>query len=228
MNSRQRSVLIRITIAIAVFLYVAYAAHKFVLDGRLPKFDFGVITAFVAVYFIWTILSETLLYQDPDIFVIDDEDQWSYAYLQLFSMVSLLYAAIDFLSVHWTRMYILEPGIIYAGFSLFLISCFIRWRGFAAIGKYFNPRIAVYEEHVLITGGIYRAVRHPLYLGVFISQVAFAVILSSWGALLITWLATLPALIHRINLEETFMVKHFGDQYREYMRNTRKLIPGLW
>ncbi|MGI6434942.1 MAG: methyltransferase family protein [Syntrophomonadaceae bacterium] len=228
MNSRQRSVLIRITVAVAVFLYVAYVANQYVLSGRLPRFDFAVITAFVAVYFVWTILSETLLYRDPDVFVVEDDDRWSYAYLQLFSMIALLYAAIDFLSLHKTRMYILEPGIIYTGFILFFISCFIRWRGFAAIGKFFNPRIAVYEEHLLITGGAYRIIRHPLYLGVFVSLIAIAMILSSWGALLITLLATLPALIYRINLEEAFMVKHFGDQYREYMKKTRKLIPGLW
>lgn len=228
MNPRQRSVLFRITAAVAVFLYVAYAAHRFVLDGRLPRFDFMVITVFVAVYFVWAILSETLLYRDPDVFVTEDDDQWSYAYLQLFSMLALLYAAIDFLSVHWTRMYVLEPGVVYLGFILFFISCLIRWRGFAAIGKYFNPRIAVYEDHELISGGAYGAIRHPLYLGVFISLIAIAMILSSWGALLITLLATLPALVYRINLEEAFMVKHFGDQYREYMKRTRKLIPGLW
>lgn len=228
MNSRQRSVLIRITVAVAVFLYVAYAANQYVLSGRLPRFDFAVITIFVGVYFVWTILSETLLYQDPDVFVVEDDDQWSYAYLQLFSMIALFYAAIDFLSMHKTRMYSLEPDIIYAGFILFFISCLIRWWGFKAIGKYFNPRIAVYEEHILITSGAYQTIRHPLYLGVFISLIAIAMILSSWGALLITLLATLPALIYRINLEEAFMLKHFGDQYTEYMKKTKKLIPGLW
>ncbi len=228
MNSRQRSVLIRITVAIIVFLYVAYKAYQYVLNGRLPGFDFAVMAAFVGVYFIWAIVSETLLYQDPDIFVVKDEDQWSYAYLQLFSMLALLYAAIDFLSLHLTRMYVLEPGIIYLGFILFFISCFIRWRGFSAIGKYFNPRIAVYDEHLLVTSGIYRTLRHPLYLGVFLSLIAIAMVLSSWGALLITLLATLPALIYRIKLEEEFMVKHFGEEYGEYMKRTSKLIPGLW
>lgn len=228
MNSRQKSVLIRVTVAILVFLYVAYVANNYVLSGRLPRFDFMVITSFVGIYFIWTIISETVLYQDPDVFVTEDEDQWSYAYLQLASMVALFYAAIDFVSTHWTRTYSLEPGIIYAGMALFLFSCLYRGWGLRAIGKYFNPRIAVYEGHQLVTSGPYQRVRHPLYLGVFISLIGIDMIFNSWGALLITLVATLPALIYRINLEEAFMVKHFGDQYKEYMQTSKKLIPGLW
>jgi protein-S-isoprenylcysteine O-methyltransferase Ste14 len=228
MNSRQKSVLIRVTVAIMVFLYVAYVANNYVLSGRLPRFDFIVITSFVGIYFIWTIISETVLYKDPDVFVTEDEDQSSYAYLQLASMVALFYAAIDFVSIHWTRASALEPGIIYVGMVLFLFSCFYRGWGLSAIGKYFNPRIAIYEGHQLVTSGPYRAVRHPLYLGVLISLVGIDLIFSSWGALLITCLAILPLIIYRINLEEAFMLKHFGNQYRDYMKTSKKLIPGLW
>jgi len=228
MNSRQRSVLIRVTIAVLVFLYVAYVANRYVLSGRLPRFDFIVITGFVAFYFVWTIISETLLYQDPDVFVTEDDDQKSYALLQLSSMIGLFYAAIDFLSTHWTRLHILEPGIIYLGFILFAISCIYRGWGLRAIGKYFNPRIAIYEGHQLVTSGPYRKIRHPLYLGVFISLIAIDMVFSSWGALLITFLFTLPTLIHRIRLEEEFLLKNFGDDFKEYVQNSKKLIPGLW
>ncbi len=228
MNSRQKSVLIRVTVAVMVFLYVAYVANNYVLSGRLPRFDFAVITGFVGIYFIWTIISETLLYQDPDVFVTEDDDQWSYAYLQLSSMIALFYAAIDFLSTHYTRISGLEPGIIYIGVILFVISCIYRGWGLRAIGKYFNPRIAVYEGHQLVTSGPYRSIRHPLYLGVFISLLAIDMIFNSWGALLITLLFTLPALVYRIKLEEEFMLKYFGDRYKEYMQNSKRLIPGLW
>ncbi|MGI6469508.1 MAG: isoprenylcysteine carboxylmethyltransferase family protein [Syntrophomonadaceae bacterium] len=228
MNSRQRSVLIRVTIAVVVFLYVAYVANQYVLSGRLPRFDFVVITAFVGVYFIFTIITETLLYKDPDVFVTEDDDRWTYALLQLSSITGLFYAAIDFLSTHWTRLYSLEPGIIYLGFVLFAISGIYRGWGLLAIGKYFNPRISIYEDHQLVTSGPYRKIRHPLYLGVLISLIATDMVFSSWGALLITVFFTLPILIYRIKLEEEFLLKHFGDDYKEYMQHSKKLIPGLW
>ena len=139
MNSRQRSVLIRVTIAVVVFLYVAYVANQYVLSGRLPRFDFVVITAFVGVYFIFTIITETLLYKDPDVFVTEDDDRWTYALLQLSSLTGLFYAAIDF-SVNSLDTPI-QPGAGHYIFGLCVV-CHLRYipgMGLLAIGKYFNP-----------------------------------------------------------------------------------------
>lgn len=223
MNSRQRSVAIRVSIALVVFTYVAFVAWK-----TIPRFDFAVVMSFVGLYLGWNLLAETVLYQDPDVEVVEDEDQWSYAILQFTSLIGLFYAAFDFASEHWTRMYSLEPAIVYTGIILFIISCVERWWGFRAIGKYFNPRIAVYEGHQLTASGPYRYIRHPLYLGVMLNQIAIPMVLSSWGGLIIVFVAILPALIYRIKLEEDFLIKHFGDRYRDYMSITKRLIPGIW
>lgn len=223
MNSRQRGVLIRIIISLGVFIYVGYLMWK-----QLPPFDFRVILAFFVIYFSWTVISEVWIYQDPDDFVIEDDDQRSYLYLQLSYMMALLYGVIDFVEWHYTRIYSLEPFIIYAGLVLFLISCWIRWRGFQSIGKFFNPRVSVYENHRLIKDGSYSKIRHPLYLGSLISFIAVPAVFNSWGALLIIILTTVPALIYRIKVEEKFLLNYFGDDYGEYMKKTKKMIPGIW
>lgn len=223
MNSRQRNVLIRMILAVGVFAYVGYLAWQ-----QLPPFDFKVIASFVVLYLSWAILSETVIYKDPGDFVIEDDDRRSYLYLQLSFLIALFYATIDFVEYHFTRMIAAEPYIIFIGFSLFIISCGIRWWGFNSIGPYFNPRVAVYQNHQLITSGAYRNIRHPLYLGSLISFMAIPVIFSSWGALLIMVLATIPALVYRIRVEEEFLLQYFGDSYREYMQHTSRLIPGIW
>jgi protein-S-isoprenylcysteine O-methyltransferase Ste14 len=43
-----------------------------------------------------------------------------------------------------------------------------------------------------------------------------------------TGLLLLPALAHRIRVEESLLEKQFGEQYRAYQKRVRKLIPGLW
>ncbi len=223
MNSRQRSVLIRVLVAVFVFAYIAWLAWQ-----ELTRFDFFVITGFFLLYLLWTLLSETLLYTDPDTYVIEDEDKKSYLYLQLSFLIALFYATIDFVEFSITRFKPLEPNIIYAGFILFLISCLVRWWGFNSIGKFFNPRVAVYEDHKLITEGAYKILRHPLYFGNMLGFIAIPMVFNSWGALLIIILTTIPALIYRIKIEEEFMLKHFPEQYRAYMKHTKRLIPGLW
>ncbi len=216
MDPRQRIVLIRVFIFILVFIYVGYFAYK-----TLPRFDFEVIMLFFAVFFTWTLLSETLVYQAPDAYVIADDDRKTFLYLQLSFFIALFYSAIDFVGPHYTRMLALEPWVIIIGFTLFLISCPIRWIAFRKIGKYFNHRVALYEGHRLVTTGIYGKIRHPIYLGNLLSFFAIPLIFSSWGGLLIILFTTLPALIYRIKVEEEFLLKHFGEEYKKYMEQTK-------
>ncbi len=220
MDPRQRRVLIRVFIFLLVFIYVGYFAYQ-----MMPRFDFEVIMLFFAVFLTWTLLSETIVYQAPDVYVIDDDDRKTFLYLQLSFFIALFYSAIDFAGPHYTRMLVLEPWTIIVGYILFLISCPIRWMAFKKIGKYFNHRVALYEGHCLVTTGIYARIRHPIYLGNLLSFIAVPLIFSSWGGLLIILLITLPALIYRIRVEEEFLLRHFGEEYRKYMDKTGKLLP---
>ncbi len=221
--SRKQGVMTRILIALGVFVYVGYQASQI-----LPRFDVIVMISFFSFYLLWSTIFESHIYQDPDEHVIEDDDRKSYIYLQLTFIIALLFATIDFVGWHYTRLPRLEPYVIYVGFGLFIISCLIRWWGFASIGKYFNPRVAVYENHQLITSGAYKHIRHPLYLGTLLSFIAIPMVFNSWGALLLMVGTTVPALIYRIKVEEELMIRHFGDSYRDYMQRTKKLIPGLW
>lgn len=78
----------------------------------------------------------------------------------------------------------------------------------------------------LITTGIYKYIRHPMY-----SSLLFL----AWGALLksvtittivLAGVATL-ALIVTARFEETENLARFGEEYRDYMRQTRLFVPWL-
>ncbi len=223
MNTRKRNVLFRIIIALTVFAYIGYMAWQLI-----PRFDFGVIISFFGLYLIWQMISEIWIYQDPDDYIVEDNDKKSYLYLQISFMLALFFATIDFVEKHYTRNQAWEPAIIYAGFGIFLLSCIVRWWGFRSIGKYFNPRVSVYKNHRLITSGAYRKIRHPLYLGSLLSFIAIPLVFNSWGAMLIIVLTTIPALIYRVKIEEEFLVCHFGEAYLAYMQTSKRIIPGIW
>ncbi|MDD3270048.1 MAG: isoprenylcysteine carboxylmethyltransferase family protein [Syntrophomonadaceae bacterium] len=222
MDSRQRNVLIRMIIVLILFAYIGYLAWS-----RLPRFDFWVIMAFFAIYLTWSII-ETIIYRAPETRAIEDDDRRSYVYLQLSSLFVLFYALMDFLEYHLTRINGLEPAINYAGFLLFFIYCLIRYRAIVSLGKYYNPRVALYEEHSLVKDRAYLRIRHPFYLSAMLSVLSITFIFNSWGSLLIVILAVIPAIIYRIKVEEEFLLRHFGESYKEYMGQTSRLIPKIW
>ena len=79
-------------------------------------------------------------------------------------------------------------------------------------------------EGALVTGGIYRYIRHPQYTGLMLLSLG----------MILDW-ATLPTLIllpvmavvyYRLaRREENDMIAEFGDEYRAYMLKTRRFIP---
>jgi protein-S-isoprenylcysteine O-methyltransferase Ste14 len=75
----------------------------------------------------------------------------------------------------------------------------------------------------LVTCGLYRCVRHPIYLGYTI--IAFGLLLS-WPS--ISYLVAVPLylwiMVGRARLEEQKLISYF-PVYREYMRNTPFLLP---
>lgn len=222
MNRRLRNVLIRVAISVVVFGYVAYLAYQ-----ALPRFDFMVITAFFAVFFAWSVI-EIAIYKDPQAPVVADDDQNTYLFMQLSSLLVLLYAIFDFTTYGWTRLISLEPWVIYAGFAVFLINVLVRYAALTRLGSYYNLRVALYQEHHLVQTGIYRYIRHPMYLSALLNSLAVALIFSSWGALLVILFLEVPAVLKRIRVEEALMLEHFPDQYSAYMQHSKRIIPGIW
>lgn len=93
------------------------------------------------------------------------------------------------------------------------------------LGTNFSPTLVVREQHQLITHGPYRWVRHPMYSAIFLFAVSVCLLTANWFIGLITTLLILLIIVLRIPKEEAMMIEAFGDQYREYMKHTGRLIP---
>ena len=76
----------------------------------------------------------------------------------------------------------------------------------------------------IVTGGIYRVSRSPMYLGFLLVLAGWAVYLSNAGAALF-----LPAFVayltrYQIQPEERALLAKFGSQYAEYMSRVRRWL----
>jgi protein-S-isoprenylcysteine O-methyltransferase Ste14 len=88
-------------------------------------------------------------------------------------------------------------------------------------------RIQTERGHQVCDNGLYRVVRHPGYLGMLISLLAFPLVMNSYWAFVPAAIgATL--LVVRTVLEDRFLINDLPG-YREYANTTRwKLLPGLF
>lgn len=96
--------------------------------------------------------------------------------------------------------------------------------GFYQFYHYGKPADGMEETTALITSGLYRYIRHPLYLSLILG--GFGVMMKDPECLsLLLALLNLVALFFTAKVEEAEMIKKFGKVYEEYMIATKMFIP---
>jgi len=116
----------------------------------------------------------------------------------------------------WLRW--LGVGIALTGFAL------LQWAQ-STLGKSWSDTPRMMKEQTLITSGPYRTVRHPIYTA-FILILGSTLFISSNWLIGLCWAGmTILEVVSRIGFEEALMLEYFGNQYREYMKKTGRLLP---
>jgi protein-S-isoprenylcysteine O-methyltransferase Ste14 len=113
------------------------------------------------------------------------------------------------------------------GFALLIVGLGVRIQATRTLGKFFSTKVRVLPEHKLIKHGIYKHVRHPIYLGSMLAFFSVTLIFRSLYGFIITTIA-IPFILHKIQVEEQMLIEKFGDEYREYVRNSKRLIPYIY
>jgi len=83
------------------------------------------------------------------------------------------------------------------------------------------------QNHELATGGPFRMLRHPLYMGLNLLALGSAI----WVPTPIMWFAFLLMAIGsdlRARAEETLLEQAFGSTYRDYCSRTARFVPGVY
>jgi protein-S-isoprenylcysteine O-methyltransferase Ste14 len=124
--------------------------------------------------------------------------------------------------------YRLRLGPLLAGVVSFVAGLWLFYRSHVDLGTNWSITLQVREHHRLITHGIYKHVRHPMYLALFLYSLGQALVLPNWLAGP-SYLVTFGLLfVFRLPDEERMMLETFGDEYAKYMMKTKRLVPGVW
>jgi len=119
-----------------------------------------------------------------------------------------------------TAVGIVGVAFLLAGLGLYAVAR-------RTLGGFFSEAVRITPEHKLITSGPYRLVRHPIYVGGILYGLSIPMIANSLYGFVIM-LVPIPVVFYRIRFEEKILVSRFGQEYLEYARKTKKLIPYLY
>jgi protein-S-isoprenylcysteine O-methyltransferase Ste14 len=164
----------------------------------------------------------------------DDLDEVHYKKLYRLIYFSLtmgvavgLYSKIN--GLYFLYLYQLDDFLPYIGVLLLISGMLIRWHAILFhLKKHFTVNVTIQENHQLVTTGWYRYLRHPAYFGGLLSIFGLGLCYSNWVGFLITFLPYTISIMVRINSEEKVLENQFKEEYVEYRKHTKKIIPFLY
>lgn len=123
--------------------------------------------------------------------------------------------------------YSLPAWLSWIGVVLFAAAAVLLWGTHQAMGRNWTPTLGLREEHRLVTDGVFRYIRHPMYAAHLLWALATPLILTNWIAGFSMLIPQIAQYWLRIKAEEAMLVEHFGDQYRQYMERTGRIVPRI-
>ena len=122
----------------------------------------------------------------------------------------------------------LYPFSLIIGSFLLALSLWLFHRSHADLGTNWSITLEIRESHRLVTQGLYRHVRHPMYSALLLYGLGQAMVVPNWvaGPSYAVAMALVCAL--RLRPEEELMRDQFKGEYEAYASRTKRLIPGVW
>ena len=111
-------------------------------------------------------------------------------------------------------------GVLFAVAAMLLFQMTHR-----ALGRNWSITLQLRQDHKLITSGVYRRIRHPMYTAFWLWAIAQACLLPNWFAGFSGLVGFGVLFFGRVAREEQMMLETFGDDYREYVSKTYRIIP---
>ncbi|MBP0614681.1 protein-S-isoprenylcysteine O-methyltransferase [Jiella mangrovi] len=134
-----------------------------------------------------------------------------------------------FVATGFPRFATYDPSPILTGLGIAaMIAALVLFRlTHKALGKMWSVSLDIREKHRLVTSGIYRRVRHPMYTAFWTMALAQALLLPNLVAGLAGLVGFGTLYFLRVGPEEAMMEETFGQDYRDYRARTARLIPGV-
>jgi protein-S-isoprenylcysteine O-methyltransferase Ste14 len=121
--------------------------------------------------------------------------------------------------------YSLPTWVGWLGAILFAMAIWLLWRSHVDLGRNWTPVLGIREEHELVTEGVFRYIRHPMYAAHILWGIATVLMLHNWIAGFPMLVVFGTQYLSRMGAEEQMMLDQFGAEYEDYMHRTGRIFP---
>jgi protein-S-isoprenylcysteine O-methyltransferase Ste14 len=121
----------------------------------------------------------------------------------------------------------LPDWFFYLGIALMLAGIALRQWSIRVLGRFFSTTVQVTSDQRIVTSGPYSVIRHPAYSGALLTLLGLGLSAKTWAGTLV--ILALFGLVYgyRISIEENLLKAEFGQEYADYAKKTKRLIPFL-
>lgn len=217
---------IRVRKAVAVTVYLAY--YNICILIIAPSMYSDIIVLMLLILDMFTYAADTLIRP----FGEREKADWSS------KLVGLLFILHPFLLIVMFNEHILLTSVYlvsvdhllvsFIGLSIYIIGAMVALVSRIQLGRYGHGMIAIEENHQLLTSGLYNQVRHPLYAGGFLGRIGIGLTLRGYVTTFLYSLVFFIVFRARMKIEEELLLEEFGEEYEEYMQQTKRLIPYIY
>jgi protein-S-isoprenylcysteine O-methyltransferase Ste14 len=198
------------------------------------KIDWWPAWASLAVMLAWMIATAIVIFRfNPDLLADrlgsrKGAKHWDAAIVSILGLTTL----VRYIVAGLDQRYGWTGGFPLAAQVAALTVCFLGYALFVwatASNTFFSYIVRIQTErgHAVATGGPYRYVRHPAYVGAILYELAVPVLFASWWALLVSGLNAILLILRTALEDRTLQAELTG--YADYTRQVRhRLLPGIW
>jgi protein-S-isoprenylcysteine O-methyltransferase Ste14 len=182
---------------------------------------------FLLAYAVWGTLKAPDLLKERSR-VAENVKVWDKVIMAVYTVLllaTIVLAGLDVGRFRWSQMAVAWQVLGLAG--LLLAAGIIFWA--IVTNAYLGRMVRIQEDrgHEVITGGPYRYVRHPMYVGIIVLFPCMALFLGSWWALTSASLIAMLMVVRTALEDRTLHAELPG--YAEYAQRVRyRLFPGVW
>jgi len=203
----------------------------FIPAGRL---DWWQGWALVGIYVVWSAANALILIpKNPELLIEratrkKSDKAWDTVILSIVGLITIAKHIVAGFDVRWGWTAQMPLALQIAALLVAVLGYALGTWAMAA-NPFFSMVYRIQKErgHTVATGGPYRFVRHPGYVGTILFELVTPVMLGSWWALIPGGLSALLIVI-RTALEDRTLHEEL-DGYREYAQRVRyRLLPGIW
>ncbi|MGQ0838964.1 methyltransferase family protein [Actinokineospora sp.] len=170
----------------------------------------------MVAYLAWVVLEIRVTFKDQSAAAAESGTLVAYASSRTLVGICAVLPAVPWSG--WSPWLLVPVAVFGAGIAL-------RFAAIRALGAQYTHQVVRRDDHVLVTGGPYRFLRHPAYSGMLLANAGFVAFFANPAAVFALALLA-AALGWRVVTEERVLWPLPG--YPEFAATRPRLIPGVW